>query len=259
MQLVRVHQAGVRAFARGLLGDRLLAEDIAQEAFLRAWRGLEKFRGDAAFATWLYAIARRVALDEVRRPAVRTVPVEKAAALADRRAADPVLRGDLERALGGWSPPSGRRSCWWWSWACPTRRLRGSPAARLGQWPAGCSGPARGWPTPCACGRRIRHDRPRARAADAVGLAGRPGRPGAALPRRAAPAAVQGVPGHGGGLRPGRRAGPGGPAAGRAAGRRAGPRPAAGPGPPPASAASTVAGRGGRRAGGAGAGGGEHR
>jgi len=45
-----------------------------------------------------------VALDEVRRPAVRTVPVEKAAALADRRAADPVLRGDLERALGGLEP-----------------------------------------------------------------------------------------------------------------------------------------------------------
>src|SRR5512133_2168108 len=77
MQLVRVHQAGVRAFAHGLLGDRVLAEDIAQEAFLRAWRGLEKFRGEAAFATWLYAIARRVALDEVRRPALRTVPVEQ--------------------------------------------------------------------------------------------------------------------------------------------------------------------------------------
>src|SRR6266540_1967871 len=147
MQLVRMHQAGVRAFARGLLGDRLLAEDIAQEAFLRAWRGLEKFRGDAAFATWLYAIARRVALDEVRRPAVRTVPVE-AAALADRRAADPVLRGDLERALGGWSPPSGRRSCWWWSWACPTRG--GCGDHRLPGWDSGQPGV----PGPVAAGRR---------------------------------------------------------------------------------------------------------
>jgi RNA polymerase sigma-70 factor (ECF subfamily) len=100
MQLVRMHQAGVRAFARGLLGDRVLAEDIAQEAFLRAWHGLGAFRGDAAFATWLYAIARRVALDEARRPAVRTVPVEQVVGLADRRGGDPVLRGDLERALG---------------------------------------------------------------------------------------------------------------------------------------------------------------
>ncbi|HZC99434.1 MAG TPA: sigma-70 family RNA polymerase sigma factor [Actinomycetes bacterium] len=104
MQLVRVHQAGVRAFAHGLLGDRVLAEDIAQEAFLRAWRGLGAFRGDAAFATWLYAITRRAALDEVRRPAVRTVPVDEAAALADRRGGDPVLRGDLERALGALEP-----------------------------------------------------------------------------------------------------------------------------------------------------------
>jgi RNA polymerase sigma-70 factor (ECF subfamily) len=104
MQLVGVHQAGVRAFARGLLGDRVLAEDIAQEAFLRAWRGLGAFRGDAAFATWLYAIARRVALDEARRPAVRTVPVEQVAELADWRVGDPVLRGDLERALGVLAP-----------------------------------------------------------------------------------------------------------------------------------------------------------
>jgi RNA polymerase sigma-70 factor (ECF subfamily) len=104
MQLVRAHQAGVRAFAYGLLGDRVLAEDIAQEAFLRAWRGLGAFRGDAAFATWLYAIARRAALEEVRRPALRTVPVEQAAELADRRVADPVLRGDLERALGALEP-----------------------------------------------------------------------------------------------------------------------------------------------------------
>lgn len=104
MQLVRLHQAGVRAFAHGLLGDRVLAEDIAQEAFLRAWRGLGKLRGDAAFATWLYTIARRVALDEVRRPAVRTVPVDEVADLADRSAGDPVLRGDLERALRALEP-----------------------------------------------------------------------------------------------------------------------------------------------------------
>jgi RNA polymerase sigma-70 factor (ECF subfamily) len=104
VQLVRLHQAGVRAFAYGLLGDRVLAEDIAQEAFLRAWRGLYAFRGDAAFATWVYAIARRVVLDEVRRPRVRTVPVDEAATLADWRVGDPVLRGDLERALQALEP-----------------------------------------------------------------------------------------------------------------------------------------------------------
>jgi len=91
MQLVRLHQAGVRAFAHGLLGDRELAEDIAQEAFLRAWRGLGAFRGDAGPGTWLYAIVRRVALDEAWER-------------ADWRVADPVLRGDLERALQALEP-----------------------------------------------------------------------------------------------------------------------------------------------------------
>jgi RNA polymerase sigma-70 factor (ECF subfamily) len=104
MQLVGLHQAGVRAFVHGMLSDPVLAEDIAQEAFLRAWRGLGGFRGEAAFGSWLYAIARRAALDEVRRPAVVTVPVEEAWGLADERAGDPVLRGDLERGLRALEP-----------------------------------------------------------------------------------------------------------------------------------------------------------
>lgn len=99
MRLVREHQAGVRAFAHGLLGDRVAAEDIAQETFLRAWRGLSAFRGESAFATWLYAIARRAALDEIRRPTLKTVPAEQATQQADWRAGDPALRSDLERAL----------------------------------------------------------------------------------------------------------------------------------------------------------------
>jgi RNA polymerase sigma-70 factor (ECF subfamily) len=104
MQLVRVHQAGVRAFASGLLGDRTLAEDVAQEAFLRAWRGLPRFRGEAAFATWLYAIVRRVAADQVRRPVLRTVPIEQVAARPDHRVGDPALRGELEQAVAALEP-----------------------------------------------------------------------------------------------------------------------------------------------------------
>jgi RNA polymerase sigma-70 factor, ECF subfamily len=99
MQLVRAHQARVRALAYGLLGDRALAEDVAQEVFLRAWRGLRGFRGDAGFSTWLYTIARRTALEHARRPALQTIPLDQAPPLVDRRGGDPVLRGDLERAL----------------------------------------------------------------------------------------------------------------------------------------------------------------
>jgi RNA polymerase sigma-70 factor (ECF subfamily) len=99
MRLVASHQAGVLALAYGLVADRGRAEDVAQEAFLKAWRGIGRFRGDASFSTWLYTITRRVALDEVRRPAVRTVPVDDVLALADQRVGDPELRGDLDRAL----------------------------------------------------------------------------------------------------------------------------------------------------------------
>jgi RNA polymerase sigma-70 factor (ECF subfamily) len=106
MQLVRVHQARVRALAYGLLGDRTLAEDVAQEVFLRAWRGLRGFRGDAGFSTWLYTIARRTASEYARRPALPTVPLDQVAplVLVDRRGGDPVLRGDLERALQALDP-----------------------------------------------------------------------------------------------------------------------------------------------------------
>lgn len=57
-QLVRRHQGMVRAQLRRLLrGDAAGAEDLAQEAFLQAWRKLHQFRDEARFSTWLYRIA----------------------------------------------------------------------------------------------------------------------------------------------------------------------------------------------------------
>jgi RNA polymerase sigma factor (sigma-70 family) len=57
-QLLRRHQGMVRAQLRRLLhGDEAAADDLAQEAFLLAWRKLDQFRGDAKFSTWLYRIA----------------------------------------------------------------------------------------------------------------------------------------------------------------------------------------------------------
>lgn len=54
--LVREHQDEVYTLARRLVGDPHLAADVAQEAFIRAWRALPKFRGDARFSTWIYRI-----------------------------------------------------------------------------------------------------------------------------------------------------------------------------------------------------------
>ncbi len=48
-------------------GNRETAEDCAQEAMLRIWRGLNTFRGDCAFETWVSRIAANCCLDELRR------------------------------------------------------------------------------------------------------------------------------------------------------------------------------------------------
>ncbi len=54
--LVARHQRYVYNLAYRLLRDAQQAEDLTQEAFLRAWRGLGNFRGQARFTTWLYRI-----------------------------------------------------------------------------------------------------------------------------------------------------------------------------------------------------------
>ncbi|MBT4160715.1 MAG: RNA polymerase sigma factor [Gammaproteobacteria bacterium] len=50
-----------------LLNDRDLAEDMAQEAFIQAWRNLSKFRGDSAFGSWLYRITTNTVLSYLRK------------------------------------------------------------------------------------------------------------------------------------------------------------------------------------------------
>jgi RNA polymerase sigma-70 factor, ECF subfamily len=61
--LVRTYQADVWRFAMSFTRDRALAEDVTQEAFLRAFRFLPSFRGDSRFTSWLFRIARNCALD----------------------------------------------------------------------------------------------------------------------------------------------------------------------------------------------------
>jgi RNA polymerase sigma-70 factor (ECF subfamily) len=59
-------------------GDRGRAEEMAQEAFLRAYRGLESYRGDAAFSTWLFALATNLYRSELRRIPQRMVALDDA-------------------------------------------------------------------------------------------------------------------------------------------------------------------------------------
>lgn len=66
-QLYRLHIGRVLALCVRLCKDREIAEDIAQEAFILAWRKLHKFRGDSAFGSWLYRIATNTALSHLRK------------------------------------------------------------------------------------------------------------------------------------------------------------------------------------------------
>src|ERR1700743_3228931 len=66
--LVREHQSKVRGFLRRLTrGDHALADDLAQETFLEAWRKIAQYRGDGTFAGWLTRIGWSRFLMEARK------------------------------------------------------------------------------------------------------------------------------------------------------------------------------------------------
>lgn len=101
-ELVQRHQSAVRHFLRHLTrGDAALADDLAQETFLQAWRGLAGYRGGSPLATWLLGIAHNQWRNARRKQ--RTVPVEPEhlAALDPEPSPAPLsdLRHDLGRAL----------------------------------------------------------------------------------------------------------------------------------------------------------------
>lgn len=65
--LVRRYQGDVWRLACHLVHNPSVADDITQDAFVRAFRFLPDYRGDAKFSTWLFSIARNCARDEMRR------------------------------------------------------------------------------------------------------------------------------------------------------------------------------------------------
>ncbi|MEM9803388.1 MAG: RNA polymerase sigma factor [Planctomycetota bacterium] len=65
--LVRIHRGEVQRVALRLVGNHEDAEDIAQETFVRAWRGLALHRGDGRFGAWLLGITVHLARDLQRR------------------------------------------------------------------------------------------------------------------------------------------------------------------------------------------------
>ena len=86
--IVRRWQTPLVNLAYRFCHDRGRSEDMAQEAFLRAYRGLGQWRRDAVFSTWLFALATNLYRSELRRIPARTVSLEDIAEPPDPRPAD---------------------------------------------------------------------------------------------------------------------------------------------------------------------------
>ncbi|MDQ0288157.1 RNA polymerase sigma factor [Oligosphaera ethanolica] len=65
-QLVERHSGKAYQIAYGILGNREDAEEVAQDVFVRIYRALHNFRGDAEFTTWMYRIATNLAKNKYR-------------------------------------------------------------------------------------------------------------------------------------------------------------------------------------------------
>jgi RNA polymerase sigma-70 factor (ECF subfamily) len=106
-ELVRVHQHEVYTLAVRMVADRELAYDVAQEAFVRAWRAIERFRGDAKFSTWMHRITVNTAFthrDRRKRTQVDSLDdiyrePESASLTPERGGESAAMRGPLEVAL----------------------------------------------------------------------------------------------------------------------------------------------------------------
>lgn len=98
------YQGEIYAYLARMLRDPELAADLAQDAFVKAYRAYDALQKPENARAWLYQIAHRVALDDLRRRRiVRFVPLvgeaRSTAPSAERQAMDARLSGDLQRAL----------------------------------------------------------------------------------------------------------------------------------------------------------------
>ncbi len=110
-ELYRLHVGRVHALCLRMCGDAQEAEELTQDAFVRAWEKLASFRGASAFSSWLHRLTVNVVLGSWRakgRHRERVVAIGDVAGWSDPRHEPTPRHGvDLERAIAG-LPPGAR-------------------------------------------------------------------------------------------------------------------------------------------------------
>ena len=104
--LVQTYETSVYRLALRMCGNAHDAEEVAQEAFMAAWKGLPSFRGESKFSSWLYQLTTNACLDLLRREKRHraAVPLDEQAELSGedtphRAAENAELRDTLQAAL----------------------------------------------------------------------------------------------------------------------------------------------------------------
>jgi RNA polymerase sigma-70 factor, ECF subfamily len=98
--LVRRYQSDVWRLSFHMVRNETVADDVTQDAFVRAFRFMHRYRGESRFSTWLFSIARNCAIDELRRSTRRSRVVQRAEAEFDLGEAGDEISIEIRELIG---------------------------------------------------------------------------------------------------------------------------------------------------------------
>ena len=100
-ELVRMHQSRIRAFLLRLTrGNQALSDDLAQEAFLTAFRKIKLYQGTGSFSGWLHKIAYTAFLQNIRQDKARGRREDAWDQMQEKQTRSQDIKLDVEKALG---------------------------------------------------------------------------------------------------------------------------------------------------------------
>lgn len=103
--LVKTHQGQIRAFLRRLTRNAALADDLAQDTFLRAFQSMGQVKDDTKTKSWLFQIAYRIFLDHIRKHKRRQELADENMPVDDTDISSPTgMKMDIEQAMNSLSP-----------------------------------------------------------------------------------------------------------------------------------------------------------